>query len=170
MTTGPKTLVLVRHARAEVEGDLGDRLRPLAQRGRRQATLLGPRLTDLAGPFDVALVSEALRAQETYRLLAGDAPEYPRARVLGTLYQIGARHLLQSLQELPESAQRVIVVGHEPTMSSLAWMLHDARDDYGPQLSLGIPAATACIIEVGVPWQHLDRSRGHVRGILRPQE
>lgn len=169
MTAG-KSLVLVRHARAEAAGHLGDRLRPLAPRGRRQAQSLGPRLAELAGPFDIALVSSALRATETYRLLAGTAPEYPRARVLDEFYEIGARQLLQALQQLPETARRVIVVGHEPTMSSAAAMLHGSRDELGPQLSLGIPTGTACIVDVATEWRHLDRNGGQVSGILRPEE
>ncbi|MGM0384382.1 MAG: SixA phosphatase family protein [Actinomycetota bacterium] len=169
MTEG-RTLVLMRHARAEPANHLGDRLRPLAKHGRRQASQQGPRLAELAGPFDVALVSSALRAAETYRLLAARTTMYPTPRLLDEFYEVGARPLLESLRHLPESARRVIVVGHEPTMSSLAGMLHDVRDELVPQLAVGIPVATACIVDVGVGWGQLDRRRGHVRGIIRPEE
>jgi phosphohistidine phosphatase len=168
--TDVRTLVLMRHARAEPTGHLGDRMRPLAQHGRRQASRQGPRLAELAGPFDVALVSSALRAAETYRLLAARDATYPRAMLIDDFYAAGARHMLESLRHLPESARRVIVVGHEPTMSSLAGMLHDSRDDLVPHLAAGIPVAAACIVDVGVEWGQLDRRRGHVRGILRPED
>lgn len=165
-----RTLVLLRHARAEAGGYKGDYTRPLTARGRRQAEALGPRLAEVAGPFDIAMVSSAMRTQETYRLLAGRAPEYPRPRVVDELYEIGSRRLLETLRALPETARKVIVVGHEPTMSSLAALLHDATDDYGAQLSFGIPSATACILDIAREWEHLDGKAGRLRGILRPKE
>lgn len=167
-STAPKTLVLVRHAKAESPGSLGDARRVLAPRGRRQAAALGPLLAGIAGPFDRALVSSALRTQETYRLLSGDSDAYPRPRVMDELYQASARQLLGILQGLDEKDRRVLVVGHEPTMSSLAWLLHDSRDEIAEQISQGIPTSTACIVEVNVPWSGLDRNRAHVREVVRP--
>ncbi len=164
----PKTLVLVRHAKAESPGKLGDARRALAPRGRRQAAALGPMLARIAGPFDRALVSSALRTRETYRLLAGDSDAYPRPRVLDELYDASARELLDILRRLDEKDRRVLVVGHEPTMSSLAHLLHDARDAMAEEISQGIPTSTACIVEVEVPWADLDRGRAHVREVVRP--
>jgi len=165
---GPRTLVLVRHAKAEVLGQLGDEMRALAPRGRRQASALGSMLAAVAGPFDLALVSSALRTQETYRILAGDSADYPKPRVLDELYQVNAHQLLGMLQRLGERDRRVVVVGHEPTMSSLAYLLHDSQDKMARQISLGIPTSTACILEVPVPWEELDRNRAHVREVVRP--
>ena len=165
-----RTVVLVRHATAEAGGALGDRARPLAQRGRRQARDLGPRLSGHVGAFDVALVSSAQRATETYRLLAADGPDYPEPRVLDELYEARARQVLGALRALPETVRRVIVVGHEPTMSSAAALLHDARDDLALQLGVGIPTATACVVDVAGAWQDLDRDGGRVRAILRPED
>lgn len=164
----PKVLVLVRHARAEAEAHLGDAKRPLAPRGRAQADALGQRLASEAGPFDVALISAARRTRETYELLAKDSPLYPRPRILEELYGISVRHLLERLRLLDEVARRVIVVGHEPAMSGLAALLHDAHDEILPQVALGIPTGTACVIELPVRWSDLDRGAGHVRAVLRP--
>ena len=168
MAVPPGTLVLVRHAKAGSLGSLGDSKRVLAPRGRRQAAALGPMLVRMVGPFDRALVSSALRTRETYRLLAGDSDAYPRPRVMDELYQASARQLLGILQRLDEKDRRVLVVGHEPTMSTLAYMLHDARDAMSEEMSRGIPTSTACIIDVPVAWSELDRNRAHVREVVRP--
>lgn len=165
-----KTLVLLRHAKAEVERGLGDHARALATRGRRQALALGEPLAAEAGPFDVALVSGALRTRETYKILAGDSAQYPTPRVVDDLYETTARQLLGVLQGLNERAARVIVVGHEPVMSTLGYMLHDAHDNLAQQIGMGIPTASAIVLDVPVAWRALDRNTAHVRAVLRPSE
>lgn len=163
-----KTLVLMRHAKAEVGTELGDHARALAGRGRRQSSSQGERLAAAAGPFDVALVSGAQRTRETYELLAQGSAHYPPAHIVDELYNASVRRLLQLLRQLDESAGRVLVVGHEPTMSTAAYMLHDSVDQFTQQLAFGIPTATACVLDVAVPWAELDRHAGHVRAVLRP--
>lgn len=165
-----KTLVLLRHAKAEPFGSLGDKQRALAPRGRRQASAFGLRLALDAGPFDVALVSGALRTRETYRILAGDSEQYPTPLVREDLYEATARQVLAMVQGVPEDAGSVIVVGHEPVMSTLGYLLHDTQDDFARQIMLGIPTSTAIVLDVPVPWGELDRSTAHVRDVLRPEE
>ncbi|MFD1506789.1 phosphohistidine phosphatase [Georgenia yuyongxinii] len=162
-----RTLVLLRHAKAEPEGDLGDAMRPLAGKGRKQATALGPQLADLVGPVDVALVSSALRATETYKLVAAGM-KVRAQQVVGEIYEGGPRTVLGLLQDVDEAAATVLVVGHEPTISGLASLLHDARDDLARQVSLGVPTATACVLQVPGTWQELDRSTAHLSRLIRP--
>ncbi|HZK04796.1 MAG TPA: histidine phosphatase family protein [Actinomycetaceae bacterium] len=164
-----KTLVLLRHAKAEVEAGLGDHPRPLAARGRRQSNAFGADLADAAGPFDVALVSSSLRTRETYRLLAHGAPEYPTPRILDELYLAAPRQIIRVLQALDESAQRVLVVGHEPALSNLAHILHDQWDATASALASGIPTAMAVVLDVPAPWADLDRQSAHVTAMLRPE-
>jgi phosphohistidine phosphatase len=160
------TLVLLRHAKAEPEGDLGDALRPLAGKGRKQATVLGPQLAQVTGPVDLALVSNALRATETLKLVASGMPVREQ-QVVDEIYQGGPRAVLGLLQDVYESAGTVLVVGHEPTISGLASLLHDARDDLARQVSLGVPTATACVLEVPTSWRDLDRATAHLTRLVR---
>ena len=163
-----RTLVLLRHAKAEPEGDLGDAQRPLATKGRKQATALGPRLAETVGTVDLALVSSALRTSETYKLVS----QQLRVRVhevRDELYEASPRQVLAMLQELDADTSTVLVVGHEPTMSHLAHLLHDTQDDLARQVSLGIPTAAACILEVPTARTDLDRSAAHLSQLLRPE-
>jgi phosphohistidine phosphatase len=162
-----RTLVLLRHAKAEPEGEQGDAVRPLAAKGRRQAHHLGPVLADAVGRVDVALVSSALRTTETFALLAAGVAVRERT-VLDELYQAGPRDVLDLLRDLPEGTRTALVVGHEPTISHLAAMLHDTEDDLAVQVSLGVPTATACILQVRTGWSELDRSSAHLTRLLRP--
>ncbi|GAA1637225.1 SixA phosphatase family protein [Georgenia ruanii] len=160
------TLVLLRHAKAEPEGDLGDAMRPLAAKGRRQASALGPQLAEAAGAVDLALVSSALRTTETLKLVAAGLPVREQS-VVDDLYQGGPRAVLGLLQDVAEAARTVLVVGHEPTISGLAYLLHDTRDDLARQVSLGVPTATACVLTVPGTWRDLERSTAHLDRLVR---
>jgi len=165
-----RTLVLVRHAKAEPENGLGDECRPLANRGRRQASSLGPLLAAEVGPFDVALVSRALRTTETYKLLAATWDAAPEPDVRAELYSAGPRDVLGLLTELPDSARRVLVVGHEPTMSSLGHLLDGERSDLAETVAFGMGTANAAVLEVPVAWAELERSAARLVSLLRPAE
>jgi phosphohistidine phosphatase len=164
-----RTLVLLRHAKAEPEADLGDARRPLATKGRKQATALGPRLAETVGTVDIALVSSALRTTETYRLVSQQL-RVREHEVREELYEAGPRQVLAMLQELDAGVSTVLVVGHEPTMSHLAHLLHDTQDDLARQVSLGIPTAAACVLEVPTAWAELDRSTAHLSRLVRPKD
>lgn len=166
-----KHLVLLRHAKAEPIGELGDHLRAVATLGRQQARALGPLIRQHCDPIDTVLVSSALRTKETYRLLAAADEPWPDGRSLDAIYEAGPRDLIELLgAELNEEDNRnVMVVGHEPTMSSLAHLLHDQRDDLGAQIRLGIHTATACILQVPVAWSELDRNTCTLTAVVRPQ-
>ncbi|MFD1718142.1 SixA phosphatase family protein [Georgenia deserti] len=164
-----RTLILLRHAKAEPEGDHGDADRPLAARGRRQCGLIGPQLAGAVGAVDLVLVSSALRTTQTYELIAPDL-EVRAHETRAEIYDAGPRDLLSLLREVDPEAGTVLVVGHEPTMSGTASLLHDARDDLAKQVSLGISTASACVLDVPGAWAELDRSTAHLRQILRPGE
>ena len=163
-----KTLVLLRHAKAESESDLGDHMRALAAKGREQARALGSLIHAETGDIDTVLVSSALRTKETYRLLAADDAQWPAGSSLDDLYEAGPREVLNVLAGVGEESGSVLVVGHEPTMSSLAHLLHDAKDELAQQIRLGVPTATACVLDVPVAWNELDRNTCHLRAVLRP--
>ncbi|MPV35787.1 SixA phosphatase family protein [Georgenia subflava] len=161
-----RTLVLVRHAKAEPEGDLGDAMRPLAAKGRTQAGALGERIDAVTGAVDVALVSGALRTTETFKLLT-QGLTVREHEIREELYQAGPRQVLAMLQEIDPRTSTVLVVGHEPTMSGLASLLHDTRDDLAQQVSLGVPTASACVLDLSTPWAELDRSTAHLTRLVR---
>ncbi|MFC4556448.1 SixA phosphatase family protein [Georgenia faecalis] len=165
MTT--RRLVLLRHAAAEHEGDLGDAMRPLSAAGRRQAGAVGPLLEAATGGIDLALVSTALRTRETYRILATHLSAPPRVVESDAVYEAGARSLLALLREVPEDTRCVLVVGHEPTMSTLAHLLAGSgREDLAAQVSLGMSTASAAVLEVE-DWASLDRSAAALVDLVR---
>lgn len=164
-----RTLILLRHAKAAQHGRAGDASRELSQRGQRQARALGPMLAEEVGAVDVALVSTAARAATTASLVA-EGVEVRERRDEPSIYQLAARGLLDLVRTTEEGVGTLLVVGHEPTISSLAGHLHDQRSDsLALQVSLGVPTATACVLDVPVAWADLGKRGAHLRALVRPQ-
>lgn len=116
-----RTLVLVRHGKSSWdEGDLPDRARPLAERGRRDAPMMGGRLAREGVTPDLILSSPACRAQETARLLA-DGLQYRGEIALDErMYEGDVRTLLTLIGGLADDKKCVMLVGHDPEFTALA--------------------------------------------------
>lgn len=132
------TLVLMRHGEAGFAA--GDRARPLTPRGREEAASQARAIARVVGGIDVAVVSEAARTQQTLAALRSAGLAVARVWEEASLYSRGGEGLLDTLRGLDRcgiegavreaddveagfEADAVLVVGHEPTMSTLAGLL-----------------------------------------------
>lgn len=113
------TLVVVRHAKSDWSVRAADRERPLAPRGRRQAPEMGRWIAANLDPVDLAVVSVATRAQQTWELVADQLPEPPPTRAERTAYTFSGDHLLDLVHGLPDQARTVALVGHNPAVEEL---------------------------------------------------
>lgn len=116
------TLTLVRHAKSSWDDPgLDDFMRPLNDRGRRDAPEMGRRLRE--GGVQPALIvsSPAKRAIKTARIIAG-AIDFPAADILEAagMYEAAADELLKLIRRLPEDTRDVMLVGHNPGLTDLA--------------------------------------------------
>ena len=122
-----KTLLLVRHAKSSWDDpSLADRERPLNRRGLRSARRMGRHLAmrGLAHRGqrpDLILSSPAVRALKTARLIARRVSYRRRdIAVQETLYEATAAQLLKTLRSLDQHYARVMLVGHNPEITTLA--------------------------------------------------
>jgi phosphohistidine phosphatase len=121
-------LHLLRHAHA---GDPdkwagSDDLRPLSERGRRQAEGLGLFLASAGFAPDAILSSPKLRALDTARLVA--APLGLQVRVVDGLAGGLDIDALEAILESTANRSRPLLVGHDPDFSSLAAQLVGLAD------------------------------------------
>lgn len=115
-----RTLVVMRHAKSAWPGDVVDRERPLARRGRRQAPEAGGWIAAHLPLLDLAVVSTAGRAVETWQLIAGQLGDgEPPVRLEERIYQGWDHGLLAVVRELPDDARAVVLVGHNPGVEEL---------------------------------------------------
>ncbi|NNU79813.1 histidine phosphatase family protein [Halovulum dunhuangense] len=142
-----KTLVLMRHAKAEPAGpDQSDFDRPLAARGRKDAVLLGDWLRRRGHVPTHAIVSPALRTRETWDRIALDcATDHPTA-----LYDASVATILRLIGAEGTGAC-LAVTGHNPGLGDA--MLNLLRAERVPADLAAVPTgATAIIGFEGVDW------------------
>lgn len=106
-------LVLLRHAKSAWPDGVADEHRPLNDRGRRDAPAVGRWLAEHQA-VDLALVSPATRARQTWALVAAELPEPPPHRIEPALYFAGPREIVAAAAAT--GLDTVLVVAHNPDL------------------------------------------------------
>lgn len=163
LVTNRRRLILMRHAKAEPFATT-DHDRVLTERGRKDAADAGRHLAERSMLPDHALVSSAKRARETWAAVAEGAgsdlgPVFDDATYTGSPDVV-----MEALSAVPESAETVIFVGHNPTVAYLAHLLEDGEGEPEAQAQLlqGYPPGCLAVLEVEVPWAELGPETGRL--------
>ncbi|MER7168295.1 histidine phosphatase family protein [Micromonospora sp. NPDC000207] len=136
-----RTLVLLRHAKAETPGErILDVDRPLAARGRTAAVAVGTWLDRYGLRPDIVLCSPALRTRQTWAGVAdglgsgsGNSPQgdpadsAPDVRHEPDIYEASPGTLLTLIRSVPAEASTVLLVAHNPGVSLLSGLLDPTR-------------------------------------------
>ena len=130
-----RRLVVVRHARA-AEMAQDDHARPLTDVGVRAAASVGRWLGALVPAPDHALVSDALRARQTWQGLSDGAGWSLVPEHVAALYSASVPGALDLVREVPDGTGTLIVVGHNPTVAILASLLDDGQGDPDASIAL----------------------------------
>jgi phosphohistidine phosphatase len=143
----------MRHAKAAPEA-AEDHSRRLTERGRRDAYAAGAMLRTLALSPDLALVSSAERAQETWQEVERGLETSARASVEQAIYSGGLEELLALISQVRTNVRTVILIGHDPTASELVLALDDGAGDAATRErpSRGLPTAGFCVLELAGFW------------------
>lgn len=170
-----KTLHLLRHAKAvEDQIDGTDHARPLAKRGQKAMKALAEHLAESGFKVDRVFCSTALRTRETYDLLA---PALGKAGIAyrDRLYLVDAADLLDFIQSLPDAADSVMIIGHNPTFhtTSLALAKSAAHGQSDAMMALKekFPTGALCSLEFDARhWRDVKAGSGILTGFLRPKD
>ena len=153
----------MRHAKAEQDGPT-DFDRRLAERGHRDAAEAGRWLAAQGVDPQVALVSAAVRTQETWESLAEGAgwdlePDLDRG-----LYTAGTEAAMDLVRGVDPGITSIIIVGHNPTMASLAAVLDDGDgdEDAGNQIAMHYPTSAVTVFSYDGDWEDLDEASASV--------
>ena len=155
----PRTLVVMRHAKAEQAAPT-DYERPLAERGHRDSAVVGAWLAERGFTPDHALVSGALRTRETWehtRRGAGEAWSASEASYDRGLYAADADTALDLVRMVDDVHERVVVIGHNPTVAYLAQLLDDGEGDADAanELAMGFPTSATAVFSYDGSWSDL---------------
>ena len=135
-----KLLYLVRHAKSSwSDPSLSDRDRPLNKRGRRSAPDMGRRLAAQDHLPELIISSPAKRAFSTARKIAKELG-YDRSEIMKdeSLYFSGTGGMLDLLESLDDGYQKVMIVGHNPAMTSLMNILSGSSIDNMPTCAVAV--------------------------------
>jgi phosphohistidine phosphatase len=146
-----KTLYILRHAKAVAEDREGDAERPLAKRGRKAAAAMGEYLATLQPVPRLVLCSTARRTRETLDQLLPALKPAPEVIYEEGLYLTAARRLLERLQRLPENAESVLLIGHNPSLHQLASTLASDNSAFAD----GFPTAALAVLRLPGRWDGL---------------
>ncbi|GAB2543575.1 SixA phosphatase family protein [Brachybacterium huguangmaarense] len=143
-----RILLLMRHGKAEAFGEQ-DIDRPLAERGGQQARLVGDYLESQGVRPGRVLVSAALRTRETWDALVAAMPGFDgEVTFTEDIYAGGPAEVADLVRGVEDDDRIVLVVGHEPTMSTLSHQLADDDSDPGAaaQARIGLPTGSMCVL------------------------
>jgi phosphohistidine phosphatase len=119
-----RSIVIVRHAKAERPDGVADIDRPLSSRGHADAGAIGAWLARHDVRPDLVLCSPARRTRQTWHGIAVALAEAPEVRYEPRVYDGEARELLDLLRAVDDGVTTVVLVGHNPSVSDLSDLLH----------------------------------------------
>lgn len=159
-----KTLLLLRHAKSSwKDATLADFERPLSGRGLKAAPLIGRYLRRKKIRPDLILSSPAERARQTTALVIEAAKLNAELRYDERIYEASARRLLEIISQIEESANTVLLVGHNPGMEELLAGLTGE--------SQTMPTAALAEISLDIDkWSKARERSGHLEWIVKPKE
>lgn len=168
--------MIARHATAESFA-ADDHARRLTPRGEAEARRLGASLVEQSVVPEAALVSDAVRTASTWEQMlhaatAAGSSWRPTVALTRAVYGADEESLLQLIRECDPSAEAVVVVGHNPTVASLALLLEDGDGDARAAAALvaGFPPASAAVFTVTREWSELTFGTATLRAYLSPHQ
>jgi phosphohistidine phosphatase len=165
------TLFLFRHAKSAWDDpSLDDFDRPLALRGARAAPAMADYMRTAGLRPDLVLCSPARRTRDTWALMAGKLDQ-PRTDYLEELYEAGARALLASIRKTKADVHRLMLVGHNPGLQSLAIDLIGSGDRADrTAIAAKLPTAALAIIQFDIAdWRKVTPASGRLTLFMTPK-
>ena len=164
-----RELLLMRHGKSDWSVDATDFDRPLNRRGERDAQSMGGWMKQQQWIPDWVITSPALRARNSAArccrefATAGGVKEREMMAVhyRQKLYEASSDNLLSQLQRVPESAKRVLVVGHNPGLESLVRALSDLPVSL-PKHGKLFPTAALAHFVINSRWKKIKTDRKSV--------
>lgn len=168
-----RTLLLLRHAKSGWDDPcLADFDRPLAPRGESAAMRMGRELADRGWLPDLALVSPAARTRQTWTLASAELPRKPPAEFPEALYEASADRILDLIRKASDTANTLLVLGHNPGLEDLARRL--ARTEPGAEALLRLhakfPTGALARFAFEGGWRALQTGSGRLTDFIRPKD
>ena len=166
-----RQLMILRHAKSDWQSDANsDFDRPLAKRGKKDAPRVGSYLAKHNLTPDYVIASPAKRTKQTAKLVC-EAMKIPSTQCHfdEAIYLASLDTLLSVLAIIPESANRVMLIGHNPGMDELLLYLakqKPPRTDSGKLMT----TAACALLDIPGEWKALVPHCAELKQLIRPKE
>ena len=173
-----KRVFLLRHAKAEQanKDTPADSERPLTERGRKDAPLVGLAMREKGYSPDLILCSPSTRTRETLELAQGQFDGKAHVEFVEELYAASARKVAQIIRELPDKARKPLLVGHNPGFEECASLLAGKSDDPKAHarfnsLTEKFPTSALAVLDFDVAqWKDVESHSGALIDFIRPKD
>lgn len=161
------TLICMRHAKSDWDDPLQEDIdRPLSERGRASAPLIGKWLAKNDHIPTLALVSSAARTVETWELISGHLPNVT-SEFLPSLYLASPDVMRRTL--INRDARSILLLAHNPGMADLTDKLVAERPNH-PKFRTYPTAATTVIEFKTNDWANLGWRQGKALNFTVPRD
>lgn len=169
--TAMRRLMLLRHAKTEraAPGER-DRDRKLMKRGHADASAIGGYMVHNDLIPDVAFVSPAIRAQQTWTIVAGALAKAPRMVSDERIYNASPEALVGVIGDA-RKAHTLLIVGHNPGLHDLANQLIGSGDArLRERLDEKLPTSGLVVIDLPFDdWSRLEPHAGRLERFVSPR-
>lgn len=167
-------LAVFRHAKSSWDNPgLDDFDRPLNERGRRAAPVMGQMLASMKFSPEVVLCSPAKRTRETLEAITPDlASAKPSVLFDEQLYLASPEIMLDCLRSAGANAKRVLLIGHNPGLHALAVTLASSGDTGQlTRLRNKFPTAALALLSLGGDtFASIATTGGHLEAFVTPKD
>lgn len=166
-----RRLMLLRHAKSNWPDGFDDHERPLAERGRRASPMMGRYMAQQELLPDLAIVSTARRAHETWDLARRAFEEDIAQRDDARIYEASARTILDVIRETRPDVHVLLLVGHNPGLHELALKLIGKGSRFAlRRLRRKYPTAGLVVIDFDIElWNDVSGGLGQIERFETPK-
>ncbi len=152
-----RTLILVRHSKAEQVFGKPDHDRELTERGQRDARALGAWLHQHELICDVVVCSTAMRTRQTWEGIEAGGGGTEVIEFARSIYSGGTHGLLQAVWDSGGDADTLMLVGHNPGIAALTSVLADGEGSREAHQALanGFPTSGVAVLRFSGHWSDL---------------
>lgn len=169
-----KTLGLFRHAKSDWnDARLRDFDRPLNERGRKGAALMGKHIREHGHRWGKVIASPAVRVAQTIEIAADAAGSVPPINWDRRVYLASSTSLIDLLREQDDATDALIVAGHNPGLEDLIFDLvpDDGENPLREIVEVKFPTATFAVLELDIDsWDEADEGCARIVHLVRPRD
>ncbi|MBT0669697.1 histidine phosphatase family protein [Novosphingobium profundi] len=169
-----KTLGIFRHAKSDWnDARLRDFDRPLNNRGRKGAAIMGLHIRDHAVGWSRVIASPAVRVTQTLEIACEAAGETPPITWDRRIYLASSATLIDILREQDGDPRSIMMVGHNPGLEDLIFDLvpDDGRSPLRDVVEEKLPTAAYAVLELDIErWDQVDMACAKLVHLQRPRD